>query len=100
MLPADVLDLRGVAARLGVGYHWLQANWRSLDGFPPPFLGGGKGQRPRWALRAIMEFRDGRRWAASEAAPVALSAALPVANDPHPAPISDPVAALLAAAGG
>lgn len=100
MLPADVLDLRGVADRLGVGYHWLQSNWRTLDGFPPPFLGGGKGQRPRWALRAVNDFINGRRWAAHEAAPVAPSAARPVANDPVPTPLADPVAALLAAAGG
>ena len=100
MLPPDVLDLHGAAEQLGVTYGWLQTNWRSEPGFPPPFLGGGKGQRPRWALQAIRDFKTGRRWDASEAAPVAPSAAHPVANDPHPTPISDPVAALLAAAGG
>lgn len=100
MLPPDVLDLRGAAARLGVGYDWLQSNWRTLDGFPPPFLGGGKGQRPRWALAAIDQFKNGRRWLAHDAAPVALSASRPVANDVTPTPISDPVAALLAYAGG
>ncbi|MFC5374760.1 hypothetical protein ACFPIF_19545 [Brevundimonas faecalis] len=100
MLPADVLDLRGAAARLGVGYDWFQSNWRTIDGFPPPFLGAGKGQRPRWALRAVLDFINGRRWTAHEAAPVAPSAARPVANDTAPTPLADSVAALLAAAGG
>lgn len=99
-LPADVVDLRGAAAQLGVGYHYLQSNWRSIDGFPPPFIGGGKGGRPRWARACVDEYKRGRRWAAGSAAPVALSAAHPVANDPMEfTPPSDPAALLLAAAG-
>lgn len=100
MLPPDVLDLRGVAAQLGVSYAALQTGWRTLPGFPPPFLGAGKGERPRWAFKAIQDFKLGRRWTPADAAPVARSHQFPVANDPVPQPISDPVAALLAAAGG
>lgn len=100
MLPPDVLDLRGVAARLGVSYAMLQSSWRTLPGFPPPFIGAGKGQRPRWALQAILDFKAGRRWGAADAAPVAPSHQFPIANDAVRIPVSDPVAALLAAAGG
>lgn len=100
MLPPDVLDLHGVAARLGVSYATLQCGWRTLPGFPPPFIGAGKGQRPRWALQAIIDFKAGRRWSAADAAPVALSHQFPIANDTVPIAVTDPVAALLAAAGG
>ena len=65
MTPPDVLDLHGVAALLGVSYSRLQRSWRTLDGFPPPFLGGGKGERPRWARQAVLDFINGRRWAAT-----------------------------------
>lgn len=99
-LPADVVDLRGAAAQLGVGYHFLQSNWRTLEGFPPPFIGGGKRERPRWAKSCIDEYKRGRRWVAGAVATVAASALHAPANDPSAfTPPSDPVALLLAAAG-
>lgn len=101
MLPPDALDLRGAADELGVTYDWLQRTWRGVPGFPPPYLGGGKGQRPRWALQAIRDFKAGRRWAAAGGLPpVPASADRPVANDTQAIPVTDRVAALLAAAGG
>lgn len=100
MIAPDALDLHGVAAELGVTYGWLQRSWRTLPGFPPPYLGAGHGQRPRWARQAITEFKLGRRWSATEAPPVAPSATHPAANDAVRVPISDPLAALLTAAGG
>lgn len=100
MTAPDVLDLRGVAARLGVRYGWLQKNWRTTPGFPQPFLGAGPGERPRWWLGAIEAFKSGRRFLPAEAAPVAPSAVYPVANDPAPLRPSPDVAALIAAAGG
>ena len=100
MIAPDALDLHGVAGELGVTYDFVQRNWRRLPGFPPPYLGGGKGQRPRWARSAITEFKQGRRWAAADLAPVAPSAAKPIANDPVRVAPPDTVAALLTAAGG
>lgn len=100
MTAPDALDLHGAAARMGVTYGWLQSNWRCIPGFPPPYIGGGKGQRPRWAAEAIDQFKLGRRWSADAPATPARSHQFPVANDTVRAPISDPVAALLAAAGG
>ncbi len=97
MLPDDVRDLRGAAVVLGVKYGWLQRHWRTEPGFPPPFVGGGKGQSPRWALAALNDFKQGRRWSPTEAAPVARSAAYAPANDPVRVPISDDVAALISA---
>ncbi|GAW42450.1 hypothetical protein SH203_02866 [Brevundimonas sp. SH203] len=100
MIAPDVLDLRGVAQVLGVTYDWLQRHWRTEPGFPPPFKGAGKGQRPLWARAVILEYRLGRRWAAEAPAQVAPSAAFAVANDlVHHARQPD-VDALLAAAGG
>lgn len=96
---ADVVDLHGAAAELGVGYHYLQSNWRSLEGFPPPFIGGGKRERPRWDVSVIREYRRGRRWPAGVATAAPLGA-VPAANDPAQyTPPADPVSALLAAAG-
>jgi len=100
MTAPDVLDLHGVAVELGVTYGWMQRSWRCIPGFPPPFLGGGKGRRPRWARAVILEFRLGRRWGADAPAIPAMSHQFPVANDTVRGPITDPVAALLAAAGG
>ena len=100
MIAPDALDLHGVAVQLGVSYSQLQRTWRTIDGFPPPYLGGGKGERPRWARQAVTDFMLGRRWAATEAPPVALSAAKAPANDPVRRPPPDNVAALLFAAGG
>lgn len=100
MLPPDVLDLHGVAAALGVKYGYAQANWRSIPGFPPPFIGAGPGQRPRWSAQAIADFKAGRRWAPADAAPIAGSARFPGANDTVHQPATPDVAALLAAAGG
>lgn len=100
MSAPDVLDLHGVAVQLGVTYGWLQRSWRTIPGFPPPYLGAGPGQRPRWALAAITDFKAGRRWAPADAAPVALSARFRVANDQAHQPVTPDVADLLAAAGG
>ncbi len=99
-LPADVLDLKRAAHELGVSYHWLQSHWRTVEGFPAPFFGQGKGQRPRWSRKAILEYRDGRRWTHEERAPSPPSRVMPPANDPRPTALADPAAALLAAAGG
>lgn len=100
MIAPDALNLHGVAALLGVSYSALQRSWRTLDGFPPPYLGGGKGERPRWARQAVVDFMNGRRWTATEAPPVAPSADRTAANDLVRVPIPDTVAALLTAAGG
>ena len=100
MIAPDALDLHGVAVLLGVSYSQLQRTWRTIDGFPPPYLGGGKGERPRWARQAVIDFMHGRRWAATDPVLVAPSAAKPAANDPVRLPITDTVAALLTAAGG
>lgn len=100
MTAPDVLDLRGVAAQLGVRHGWLQKNWRTLPGFPRPYLGGGRGERPRWWLGAITAFKAGRCFLPAEAAPVAPSAAYPAANDPTPRRADPEVDALIAAAGG
>jgi len=100
MPDADALDLDGAAALLGVSYDWLQRHWRRTPGFPPPYVGGGRGQRPRWARAVILEFKLGRRWGADARATPAPSFQFPPANDAVRTPIADPVAALLAAAGG
>lgn len=100
MTAPDALDMNGAAALLGVTYDWLQRHWRALPGFPPPYKGGGKGQRPLWARAAILDYIGGRRWTPATHALAPPSAAYAVANDLTPLPIADPVAALLAAAGG
>lgn len=100
MIAPDVLDLHGVAGELGVTYDWLQRHWRTEPGFPPPFKGGGRGQRPLWARQVITEYKLGRRWAAGSTAIVAPSAAFPIANDLIPQSRQPDVDALLAAAGG
>lgn len=96
MTASDVLDLRGVAAQLGVTYDWFQRHWRTLDGFPPPYLGGGKGQRPRWLRAAVIDYQLGRRWTDSTAPATPLSAGIAPANDPAPMPMPDRASALLA----
>ena len=100
MTAPDALDLRGCADAMGVTYDWLQRHWRSIPGFPPPYVGGGKRQSPRWAAKAIAGYMAGRRWSADAPAIAAPSFQFPAANDVVRAPVSDPVAALLAAAGG
>lgn len=100
MIAPDVLDLHGVADELGLTYDWLQRHWRTEPGFPPPFKGSGKGQRPLWAKQVIGEYKLGKRWAVGAAAVVAHSAAFPVANDIMPTVAHPDVDALLAAAGG
>lgn len=97
MTYPDALDLHGVAALLGVTYDWLQRHWRTLPGFPPPFLGGGKRQRPRWARASITDYMLGRRWAPGEAA--AAPPAATIANDAVRTPPTDRVSTLLALAG-
>lgn len=98
-LPPDALDLRACADRLGVTYDWLQRSWRGWPGFPRPYKGEGRGQRPLWSRDVIDAFKAGRRFDA--AAPAAAPpSAVPVANDLHDAPPTDPVRRLLAAMGG
>lgn len=101
-MTPDVLDLHGAAAELDVTYDWLQRNWRTEPGFPWPHKGGGRGQSPRWARALIIDFKHGRRFARPEQADASAPAAGVVthANDHHPTPPADRVAALLAAAGG
>lgn len=98
-LPPDVADMRRAAEELGWSYNQFQTAWRTIEGFPAPFVGAGRGERPRWSLPAIREFKAGRRWPAHASGPVAASAHLPIANDPVPRPIPDAAAALLAFAG-
>ncbi len=98
-MSPDVLTLRDVAGLLGVSYDWLQRHWRTLPGFPPPYLGGLPGQRPRWWRQAILDFQAGRRFAPADPLPVAPSAAFPIANDTAPRRADPDVDALLAAAG-
>ena len=100
MIAPDVLDLHGAADDLGVSYDWLQRNWRTEPGFPPPYKGGRQGQRPLWARQVIGEYKLGRRWIHGAGAVVAHSAAFPIANDVVSGPIQPSVAALVAAAGG
>lgn len=100
MIAPDVLDLHGAADELGVTYDWLQRNWRTEPGFPPPYKGARPGQRPLWARGVIGDYKLGKRWAVGASAVVAHSAAFPVANDLVPTPASPDVDALLAAAGG
>lgn len=103
-MTGDVLDLHGAAAELDVTYDWLQRHWRTEPGFPWPHKGGGRGQSPRWARALIIAFKHGQRFPrpgeAADAPRVAAPAPLTHANDLHPTPPADRVAALLAAAGG
>lgn len=100
------LDLAGAAAVIGRSYSWFQRHWRTLRhprtdaAFPQPFLGALPGQRPLW-LRADVEAwkagqaTPGTAWDPAQRAPSAAPA-----NDPTPRPVTDTVAALIAAAGG
>lgn len=98
---ADV-DLHGAAALLHRSYHSVQKTWRKLPGFPPPFIGGGKGERPWWVAEDIEAYKRGRRWpAAGEGQAAPAPDAAPIANDPTPRRVrTDPVNRLRAAAGG
>lgn len=98
-MPPDALDLRACAAELGVTYGWLQRHWRSTPGFPRPYKGEGRGERPLWWLDAIRDFKAGRRFDAGAPA-AAPPSFVPVANDVTAAPPPDAVARLLAAMGG
>lgn len=96
-IQRDVLDLRGAAAELGLTYDWLQRHWRTEPGFPPPFKGARKGQRPLWARQVIVQYKTGHRWAEGVGS-----------NDPRVLAVAGParfgrdleVDALIAAAGG
>lgn len=66
------LTLEEVAFRLGKSYDWLQERWRTLPGFPKPYIGGGPHQSPRWAEPVIDQFMLGGGVAeANEPAPAA-----------------------------
>ncbi|MFN4296941.1 MAG: hypothetical protein ACK4FB_08865 [Brevundimonas sp.] len=101
-MTPDVLDLHGAAAELDVTYDWLQRHWRTEPGFPWPHKGGGRGQSPRWARALIIAFKHGQRFPRPDQADTAAPAPGydTHANDRHPTPPADRVAALLAAAGG
>jgi len=97
------LDLHGVAALLHRSYAWVQRNWRDLDGFPPPFVGGQPGGRPWWRAVDIEAYKAGQRWPSTPTTVDNLAQREPrpaVANDPKPHPPAHGVAALLRAAGG
>jgi hypothetical protein len=98
-MAPDVLSLSGVAAELGVSYDWLQRHWRTLPGFPPPYLGGRPGERPRWWRQAIADFKAGRFFLPADPVAVAPSAAFPAANDTAPRRADPDVDAVLAAMG-
>ncbi|MFN4288937.1 MAG: hypothetical protein ACK4E3_10635 [Brevundimonas sp.] len=57
------VGLRQAAHLLGRSYDWLQRHWRTLDGFPRPVLGASPRARPLWPAWAILDWRDGRRFA-------------------------------------
>lgn len=107
-MTADV-DLHGAAALVGRSYSWFQKHWRDLrhegtgEAFPRPYIGGGRGQKPRWIRAAIDAWKLG---AAAPAGPQT-SADLPqrapsaaAANDARPRSPNDRASALRAAAGG
>ncbi|MHB8286664.1 MAG: hypothetical protein ACYDD1_18575 [Caulobacteraceae bacterium] len=101
-LGADV-DLQLAAALLHRSYAWMAENWRRLvneEGFPEPFVGKAKNQRPWWRRSAIEAWKDGARFSGS--APEVKREELSPANDPVRAPRkgNSVVEALLAAAGG
>jgi len=104
---ADTVGLAGAAALVGLSYDYLQRHWRALEaseGFPSPFLGARKGQRPRWLVSALLAWMEAR--SAGQITPLRVVApAQPTrpANDPaaeQPRHSADRVSALLAAAGG
>jgi hypothetical protein len=47
------LNLEQVAHYLGRSYEWTRENWRTLQGFPRPYVGGGPHQQPLWTENAI-----------------------------------------------
>lgn len=62
-----VMNLRAVAARFGMSYEWVRDNWRTLPGFPRPFIGGKPHQHPRWTEEAIEAFMKGQTAPSAEA---------------------------------
>lgn len=107
------VDLHGAAAMLHRSYHRFQKAWRGLPGFPPPFIGSAKGQRPFWRRDDIEAWKAGARWPLTPSEGVATpghlaqrEAAEPAPNAPsndlRPPPMhpADRAAHLLAAAGG
>lgn len=107
-VPLNV-GLAGAAAVCGVSYDYLQRHWRQLvdeAGFPPPYLGWSKGKHPRWATKRLAEWIEGHgrgERAVGIGGIPQLDAPKPAANDAVRKDFlaaDDPVAALLAAAGG
>jgi hypothetical protein len=100
-MAAASLSLRQAAAHVGRSYSWLQRAWRTTPGFPPPYVGGGPGERPLWHVSALDAWmaNGGGSTTFDNAQPHAAPAP---ANDPAPLPIAPAgrVARLLAAAGG
>jgi len=103
----DTVGLAGAAALVGLEYDYLQRHWRAMvqgEGFPAPFHGVRKGQRPRWLVAALVAWMEAR--SAGQITPLrvvappqpARPANAPAAEQPRHS--ADRVSALLAAAGG
>lgn len=100
---ADV-DAAGAAVALGRSYSWFMRAWRSHRHpgsgalFPRPYVGAGRGERPRWALASIEAWKAGA--ASAEVKACEGPTQREPANDARPPAKTDRAAALLAAAGG
>ncbi|WP_443749674.1 hypothetical protein [Asticcacaulis solisilvae] len=81
------VSLVQLADIIGRSYEWTRENWRSIEGFPPPFIGRGKYQRPRWRMADVRDFMSGKSF--SEVAPSAN------ANEAEPTGRDKKVASLL-----
>lgn len=102
----DVLDLALLAVKLNLSYDTVQGGWRAWvrdEGFPTPFLGARRGQRPRWLASAIdawLARRSGLAAPSTDIDGAQRRAAITPANDPLPTGPRGRAAKLLAAAGG
>lgn len=102
---ADV-DAAGAALVLGRSYSWFMRSWRKHRHpgtgapIPPPFVGAGRGERPRWTLASLEAWKAGDVAASAQGGTGGYPAQREAANDARPRPATDRAAALLAAAGG
>jgi len=90
------LNLEQVAVRIGKSYDWMQKHWRTIPGFPMPFVGAAPHQRPRWAEPAIDHFMMTAGLTQPVIPPVPPASPTSPANDPRPSRMQR----LLKAAGG